>query len=63
MNYLCKECSTELTKFEIKLNEEFPIGNLYCSFCQSRKEREIIKKLAETELEDFENSKIKGSYY
>ena len=46
LNYPCSECSTELTKFEIELNKQFPIGNLYCSFCQSRKEREIIKRLS-----------------
>ena len=47
MEYLCSECSIQLSKFEIQLNREFPIGKLYCEFCQSKHEREIIKKLAE----------------
>ena len=47
MNYLCSECSMQLSKFEIELNKEFPVGKLYCSFCQNKKEREIIKKIAE----------------
>ena len=51
LNYLCTECSTELSKFEIQLNEQFPIGKLYCSFCQSKKEREIIKRLAKSEAD------------
>ncbi len=51
MEYLCSECSIQLSKFEIQLNREFPIGKLYCEFCQSKHEREIIKKLAE----DFTN--------
>ena len=42
MDYLCSECSTQLSKFEIELNTQFPIGKLYCQFCQSKKEREII---------------------
>jgi len=33
------------------LNEQFPIGKLYCSFCQSKKEREIIKRLAKSEAD------------
>ena len=48
MEYLCSECSTQLSKFEIELNTQFPIGKLYCQFCQSKKEREIIK-----DLDDF----------
>ena len=54
LNYLCSECSIELSKFEIQLNEQFPIGKLYCSFCQSKKEREIIKKLIESEAETLD---------
>ena len=37
----------QLSKFEIELNELYPVGKLYCEFCQSKHEREIIKKLAE----------------
>ena len=47
MDYLCSECSVQLSKFEIELNTLYPIGKLYCEFCQSKKERKIIKKLAE----------------
>ena len=49
MDYLCSECSTQLSKFEIELNTQYPIGKLYCEFCQNKKEREIIKKLVESE--------------
>ena len=41
----------QLSKFEIELNELYPVGKLYCEFCQSKHEREIIKKLSE----DFVN--------
>ena len=51
LNYLCSECSIELSKFEIQLNREFSLGKLYCSFCQTRKEREIIKKLVKSEMD------------
>ena len=51
MEFLCSECSMQLSKFEIELNELYPVGKLYCEFCQSKHEREIIKKLAE----DFAN--------
>ena len=51
MDYLCSECSTQLSNFEIELNNEYPIGKLYCSFCQTRKEREIIKKLVKSEMD------------
>jgi hypothetical protein len=46
MDYLCSECSTQLNKFEIELNVKYPIGKLYCEFCQSKQERKIIKKLS-----------------
>ncbi len=51
MNYLCSECSTQLNKFEIELNTLYPVGKLYCEFCQNKHERKIIKKIAE----DFAN--------
>ena len=53
MDYLCSECSVELSKFEIELNTQYPIGKLYCEFCQSKKERKIIKKLAEDVSNDL----------
>ena len=40
-----------LLPFEIKLNKLYPIGKLYCEFCQSKHEREIIKKVAEDEAD------------
>jgi len=58
MDYLCSECSIGLSKFEIQLNKLYPIGKLYCEFCQSKHEREIIKKIAETEA-DMENDYTK----
>jgi hypothetical protein len=58
MNYLCSECSVQLSKWEMFLNEKYPVGKLYCEFCQSKHEREIIKKLAEIEA-DMENDYTK----
>ena len=54
LNYLCSECSTELSKAELELNTKFPIGKLYCSFCQSKKERILIKELAENIANDLD---------
>ena len=54
MDYLCSECSTQLSKFEIELNTQFPIGKLYCEFCQSKKERETIKKLSKSIADDLD---------
>ena len=54
MDYLCSECSIQLSKFEIKLNTQYPIGKLYCEFCQSKKEREIIKDLAKSVAEELD---------
>ena len=51
MKYLCSECSVQLSDFEIELNELYPVGRLYCEFCQSKHERKIIKKI----VEDFAN--------
>ena len=48
MDYLCSECSTQLSKWEIELNELYPVGKLYCEFCQNKHERELIKKLVKT---------------
>ena len=59
MEYLCSECSTQLSEFEIELNELYPVGKLYCEFCQNKHEREIIKKLSESladlDFYDFDN--------
>ena len=48
MKYLCSKCSNQLTKFEIELNELYPVGKLYCEICQKKHEREIIKKLSKS---------------
>jgi len=53
-DYLCSECSTQLTKFEIELNELYPVGKLYCEFCQSKHERKLIKKLSEDIANDLD---------
>ena len=54
MDYLCSECSTQLSKFEIELNELYPVGKLYCEFCQNKHEREIIKDLAKSVAEELD---------
>ena len=51
MDYLCSECSMQLSKFEIELNELYPVGKLYCEFCQSKHERQLIEQLKKS----FEN--------
>ena len=51
MKYLCSKCSNQLTKFEIELNELYPVGKLYCEICQKKHERQLIEKLKES----FEN--------
>ena len=51
MDLLCSECSVQLSKFEIELNELYPIGRLYCEYCQTKHERQIIKKIAESEAD------------
>ena len=51
MDYLCSECSMQLSKWEMFLNKKYPVGKLYCDFCQSKHEREIIKKVAEDEAD------------
>ena len=45
MKYLCSKCSNQLTKFEIELNELYPVGKLYCETCQKKHERQLIEKL------------------
>ena len=54
MDYLCSECSTQLNKFEIELNKQFPIGKLYCEFCQNKKERKNIKELCKSVADDLD---------
>ena len=61
MEYICSECNIQLNKFEIELNTLYPVGKLYCEFCQNKHEREIIKKIAESisdlDFYDFDNKK------
>ena len=61
MDYLCSECSVQLSKFEIELNELYPVGKLYCEFCQSKHERKIIKKIADSEA-NMENDYTRGLF-
>ena len=51
MEYLCKNCEIGLTKWQIFLNKKYPVGHLFCEFCQSKHERELIKKLADSEAD------------
>ena len=51
MDYLCSECSIQLSKWEMFLNTNYPVGKLYCDFCQTKHEREVIKKLADSEAD------------
>tara|TARA_B100000787_G_C15957125_1_gene191552 strand:- start:134 stop:337 length:204 start_codon:yes stop_codon:yes gene_type:complete len=62
MEYLCKNCEVGLTSFEMFLNKKYPVGNLYCSFCQSKHERELIKKIADEEssMEDDYTKELGG---
>jgi len=62
VEYLCKNCEVGLTKFEMFLNKKYPVGNLYCSFCQSKHERDLIKKIADEEssMEDDYTNNMKG---
>ena len=46
MNLLCSECSTQLSKQDLRLNKSYPIGKLYCDWCQTRQERKLIKKFS-----------------
>ena len=44
-DYVCSECSTQLTDFEIELNELYPVGKLFCEDCQTKHEKKLIKML------------------
>jgi hypothetical protein len=41
----------QLSKWEMFLNKKYPVGKLYCDFCQTKHEREVIKKLADSEAD------------
>jgi|TARA_R110001592_G_scaffold104502_3_gene293984 hypothetical protein len=49
MDYLCAECSTQLSKWEMFLNKKYGLGKLYCEFCNTKKEREAINELVKSE--------------
>ena len=51
MEYLCKSCEVGLTQWEMFLNKKYPVGHLFCEFCQSKHERELIKKIADDEAD------------
>ena len=64
MEFLCSECSTQLSKFEIELNELYPVGRLYCEFCQNKHERQLIEKIKKSiendlDFNDFPHLKMK----
>ena len=54
MEYLCSECSTQLSDFEIELNELYPVGKLYCEFCQNKHERQLIEKIKKSIENDLD---------
>ena len=54
MEYLCSECSTQLSKFELELNELYPVGRLYCEFCQNKHERKLIEILKQSITDDLD---------
>ena len=53
-DYVCSECSTQLTDWEIELNELYPVGKLFCEDCQTKYEKKLIKKLSEDVADDLE---------
>ena len=59
MNLLCLECSIQLSKQDLRLNKSYPIGKLYCYWCQTRQERKLIKKFSKdtSSALDFYNYK------
>ena len=54
MEYLCSECSTQLSKFELELNVLYPVGRLYCEFCQNKHERKLIEILKQSNADDLD---------
>lgn len=53
-DYVCSECSTQLTDWEIELNELYPVGKLFCEDCQTKHEKKLIKKLSEDVANDLD---------
>jgi len=43
-----------LSKFEIELNELYPVGKLYCEACQKKHERQLIEKLKQSFKNDLD---------
>ncbi|MDA7780140.1 hypothetical protein N8922_02255 [Candidatus Pelagibacter sp.] len=54
MEFFSLECSAQLSKFEIELNELYPVGRLYCEFCQNKHERKLIKILGQSITDDLD---------
>ena len=54
MDYLCSECSTQLSQFEIELNKLYQVGRLYCEFCQNKHKRKLIEKLKQSIVDDLD---------
>ncbi|MDA7811703.1 hypothetical protein N8968_05005 [Candidatus Pelagibacter sp.] len=53
-NYYFLNLITDLSKWEIELNELYPVGELYCEFCQSKHERQLIEKLKKSIESDLD---------
>ena len=53
MKFLCSSCSIELTKNDLLLSEQTPIGKLYCSDCLDKEiekiEQDLINKIVRSE--------------
>ena len=53
MKFLCSSCSIELTKGDLLLCEQTPIGKLYCSDCLDKEiekiEQDLINKIVRSE--------------
>lgn len=65
-DYVCSECSTQLTDWEIELNELYPVGRLFCEDCQTKHEKKLIKKLSEdvsNDLDFYDYDKPKETPY
>ena len=56
MKFLCSSCSIELTKNDLLLSEQTPIGKLYCSDCLDKEigkiEQDLINKIVRSECSE-----------
>ena len=65
MSYLSSEYSAQFLIWRVESNTPYPISKLYCEFCQSKKERKIIKELCKSvadslDFYDFEEDLTRG---